>query len=159
MLASITSVSFHVDAQGVKIELKRTQEQLASLQNDNFGLASAAMFAPVPADLLPTFGAPTTYFGWQADAAMGFKSGIWFGLLLSLRGLRVTAQQDIRLAESLRVSWSSVRHGLKIGAMTGITFPYPTYSEVSKRVATAYLLPQLQRPALQRLLRFLRFFG
>jgi hypothetical protein len=41
-LASITSVSFHVDAQGVKIELKRTQEQLASLQNDNFGLASAA---------------------------------------------------------------------------------------------------------------------
>jgi hypothetical protein len=42
MLASITSVSFHIDAQGVKIELKRTQEQLASLQNDNFGLASAA---------------------------------------------------------------------------------------------------------------------
>jgi hypothetical protein len=41
MLASITSVSFHIDAQGVKIELKRTQEQLASLQNDNFALASA----------------------------------------------------------------------------------------------------------------------
>jgi len=41
----------------------------------------------------------------------------------------------------------------------GITFPYPTYSEISKRVATAFLLPQLQRPALQRLLRFMRLFG
>jgi len=40
-MASITSVSFHMDAQGVKVELKRTQEQLASLQNDNFSLASA----------------------------------------------------------------------------------------------------------------------
>ncbi len=63
-------------------------------------------------------------------------------------------------AGELLTPWTlAMAHGLKIGAMTGITFPYPTYSEVSKRVATAYLLPQLQRPALQRLLRFLRFFG
>lgn len=42
LLASITSVSFHIDAQGVKVELKRTQQQLAEAQNNNFGLASAA---------------------------------------------------------------------------------------------------------------------
>ena len=42
LLASITSVSFHIDAQGVKVELKRTQQQLAAAQQDNFGLASAA---------------------------------------------------------------------------------------------------------------------
>jgi hypothetical protein len=41
-LGSITSVSFHVDAQGVRIELQRTQQQLAEAQQDNFGLASAA---------------------------------------------------------------------------------------------------------------------
>jgi len=42
-LASITSVTLHIDAQGVKVELKRTQQQLAEAQNNNnFGLASAA---------------------------------------------------------------------------------------------------------------------
>jgi hypothetical protein len=40
--ASLSSVSFHFDAQGVKVELKRTQQQLAEAQNNNFGLASAA---------------------------------------------------------------------------------------------------------------------
>ena len=39
-LASITSVTLHIDAQGVKVELKRTQQQLAEAQN-NFGLATA----------------------------------------------------------------------------------------------------------------------
>jgi hypothetical protein len=42
LLASITSVSFHFDTQGVKLELKRTQEQLADAKNNTFGLASAA---------------------------------------------------------------------------------------------------------------------
>jgi hypothetical protein len=42
-LASLTTVSVHFDAQGVKVELKRTQQQLAAAQQqDNFGLASAA---------------------------------------------------------------------------------------------------------------------
>jgi hypothetical protein len=48
---------------------------------------------------------------------------------------------------------------LKISAMTGITFPYPTYSEAAKRVATAHLLPKLRSPALQRVLSFMRRFG
>jgi pyruvate/2-oxoglutarate dehydrogenase complex dihydrolipoamide dehydrogenase (E3) component len=48
---------------------------------------------------------------------------------------------------------------LKVTAMTGITFPYPTYSEVSKRAATAFLLPKLRSAALQRVLRFVRMFG
>jgi pyruvate/2-oxoglutarate dehydrogenase complex dihydrolipoamide dehydrogenase (E3) component len=63
-------------------------------------------------------------------------------------------------AGELLTPWTlAMANGLKIGAMTGITFPYPTYSEISKRVATSFLLPQLQRPALQRILRFVRFFG
>lgn len=39
-LTSITSVSFHFDAQGVKVELKRTQQQLAEATDNNFQLAS-----------------------------------------------------------------------------------------------------------------------
>lgn len=42
LLASITSVTLHIDAQGVKVELKRTQQQLAEAQDNNFALASAA---------------------------------------------------------------------------------------------------------------------
>ncbi len=63
-------------------------------------------------------------------------------------------------AGELLTPWTlAMANGLKIGAMTGITLPYPTYSEVSKRVATAFLLPKLRRPLLQRLLRFMRMFG
>lgn len=84
-----------------------------------FGVVSAAFFTPVPKELLRAFGAPESFFGWGADAAMGFKSGLWYGIFFSLRHRRVTALQDIRLAESLRVSWSAVRRGLMIGAVPG----------------------------------------
>jgi hypothetical protein len=60
----------------------------------------------------------------------------------------------------LLTPWTlAMGNGLKISAMTGITFPYPTYSEVSKRVATAFLLPSLRNPWLQRALRLVRKFG
>jgi pyruvate/2-oxoglutarate dehydrogenase complex dihydrolipoamide dehydrogenase (E3) component len=63
-------------------------------------------------------------------------------------------------AGELLTPWTlAMANGLKVGAMTGITFPYPTYSEVSKRVATSFLLPKLRSPGLQRLLRFMRWFG
>jgi pyruvate/2-oxoglutarate dehydrogenase complex dihydrolipoamide dehydrogenase (E3) component len=53
----------------------------------------------------------------------------------------------------------AMSRGLRIGAMAGLTLPYPTYSEASKRAATAFLLPKLRSPLLQRLLRFVRMFG
>jgi pyruvate/2-oxoglutarate dehydrogenase complex dihydrolipoamide dehydrogenase (E3) component len=63
-------------------------------------------------------------------------------------------------AGELIAPWTlAMMKGLKITAMTGITYPYPTYSEVSKRVATAFLLPKLRSPGLQRLLSFIRKFG
>ncbi len=63
-------------------------------------------------------------------------------------------------AGELITPWTlAMTKGLKITAMTGITFPYPTYSEVTKRVATAFLLPKLRSPGLQRLLAFIRTFG
>jgi pyruvate/2-oxoglutarate dehydrogenase complex dihydrolipoamide dehydrogenase (E3) component len=63
-------------------------------------------------------------------------------------------------AGELLTPWTlAMANRLKINAMTGITFPYPTYSEASKRAATAWLLPKLRSPALQRLLTFVRRFG
>jgi pyruvate/2-oxoglutarate dehydrogenase complex dihydrolipoamide dehydrogenase (E3) component len=63
-------------------------------------------------------------------------------------------------AGELLTPWTlAMANGLKVTAMTGITFPYPTYSEASKRVATAFLLPRLRSPMLQRVLRFMRWFG
>ncbi len=63
-------------------------------------------------------------------------------------------------AGELLTPWTlAMANGLPINAMTGITFPYPTYSEISKRVATSFLLPKLRSPWLQRLLRFIRKFG
>jgi pyruvate/2-oxoglutarate dehydrogenase complex dihydrolipoamide dehydrogenase (E3) component len=63
-------------------------------------------------------------------------------------------------AGELLTPWTlAMANGLTISAMTAIVFPYPTYSEVSKRVATAFLLPKLRSPWLQRALRLLRKFG
>ncbi len=63
-------------------------------------------------------------------------------------------------AGELLTPWTlAMANRLKITAMTGITLPYPTYSEVSKRVATSFLLPKLRSPVLQKVLRFIRRFG
>jgi pyruvate/2-oxoglutarate dehydrogenase complex dihydrolipoamide dehydrogenase (E3) component len=47
----------------------------------------------------------------------------------------------------------------KISALAGLVFPYPTLSEIAKRVAIRHALPQLRRPILQRVLRFVRMLG
>ncbi len=63
-------------------------------------------------------------------------------------------------AGELLTPWTlAMANRLPIGAFSAITFPYPTYSEASKRAATAFLLPKLRNPWLQRLLRLVRRLG
>jgi pyruvate/2-oxoglutarate dehydrogenase complex dihydrolipoamide dehydrogenase (E3) component len=63
-------------------------------------------------------------------------------------------------AGELLTPWTlAMANGLKITAMTNITFPYPTFSEASKRAAGLFLMPKLRSPWLQRVLRFMRWFG
>jgi pyruvate/2-oxoglutarate dehydrogenase complex dihydrolipoamide dehydrogenase (E3) component len=63
-------------------------------------------------------------------------------------------------AGELIMPWvMAVAKKLPVQSFTGMTFPYPTYSEATKRAATAFLLPQLRGAWLQRALRFLRRFG
>jgi pyruvate/2-oxoglutarate dehydrogenase complex dihydrolipoamide dehydrogenase (E3) component len=48
---------------------------------------------------------------------------------------------------------------MKIGDLTTIVFPYPTLSELSKRVAYAYYQPTLTKGWLRSIIGFLRRFG
>ena len=46
----------------------------------------------------------------------------------------------------------------KIGAVAGLTFPYPTLSEVSKRAAGSYYTPSLFSEKTRKIVRFLMRF-
>ena len=63
-------------------------------------------------------------------------------------------------ASELITPWTlALAHGLSVKQMADTVIPYPTLSEVSRRAAMSWYGPQLARPGLSRLLRFLRFWG
>ncbi len=53
----------------------------------------------------------------------------------------------------------AVSRGLKIGAIAGVVVPYPTRSEISKRVAGAYFTPGLFSPRTRKVVRALARLG
>lgn len=53
----------------------------------------------------------------------------------------------------------AVSEGLKIDAMVGMTLPYPTRNEASRRAALQSLTPKLRSPWLARILRWSRMLG
>ncbi|MDT8345212.1 MAG: FAD-dependent oxidoreductase [Thermohalobaculum sp.] len=74
-----------------------------------------------------------------------------------IRGASIVGPQ----AGELILPWAlAIAQGMKIGAMAGVVAPYPTLSEVSKRVAGAYYTPRLfGRPLIKRLIRLLARLG
>ena len=63
-----------------------------------------------------------------------------------------------RHAGELILPWVlAVQKGLKIGDMTGIIAPYPTLSEVSKRVAGAYYAPKLFSERTRKVVRAMQW--
>jgi len=48
---------------------------------------------------------------------------------------------------------------IKIGDLTSLVLPYPTLSELSKRVAYTYYLPTLTKGWLRSIIGFLRRLG
>lgn len=74
-----------------------------------------------------------------------------------IRGASIVGPQ----AGELILPWAlAIGQGMKIGAMAGVVAPYPTLSEVSKRVAGAYFTPRLfGRPWIGRLIRLLARLG
>ncbi len=53
----------------------------------------------------------------------------------------------------------AITKGLKIGAMTSIIVPYPTLSEINKRVSYGFYTDKLSNPWLKKLIKFLARFG
>lgn len=63
-------------------------------------------------------------------------------------------------AGELLLPWILAKsRGIRLSAMAGIVAPYPTLSEVSKRVAGSYYTPTLFSAKTRALVRFLRIFG
>jgi hypothetical protein len=48
---------------------------------------------------------------------------------------------------------------MRIGDLTGLVLPYPTLSELSKRVAYTFYQPSLTKGWLRRIIDLLRRFG
>jgi pyruvate/2-oxoglutarate dehydrogenase complex dihydrolipoamide dehydrogenase (E3) component len=72
-------------------------------------------------------------------------------------GIVVGATIVGRHAGELILPWVlAVQKRLKIGEMTSIIAPYPTLSEVSKRVAGAWYTPKLFAPRTRRLVRWMQ---
>lgn len=63
-------------------------------------------------------------------------------------------------AAELITAWSlAIGQKLTLRAFTDLVVPYPTLAEIGKRAAIEYYLPNLTRPMLRRIIRFLRIFG
>ncbi|MGF1477660.1 MAG: dihydrolipoyl dehydrogenase family protein [Geminicoccaceae bacterium] len=63
-------------------------------------------------------------------------------------------------AGELILPWSlMIEKKLSLSVMAGIVAPYPTFSEISKRVAGAYFTPKLFSERTAKLVRFLAKFG
>jgi len=63
-------------------------------------------------------------------------------------------------AGELIVPWGlAVQKGLKAQDLAGLVFPYPTFSEVTKRAAVEFLRPSARNPWLRRLIGVARRFG
>jgi pyruvate/2-oxoglutarate dehydrogenase complex dihydrolipoamide dehydrogenase (E3) component len=63
-------------------------------------------------------------------------------------------------AGELIVPWAlAMSKGLKVQDLAGLVFPYPTYSEVTKRASVEFLRASLGNPWLQRVMGVVRRLG
>lgn len=63
-------------------------------------------------------------------------------------------------AGDMIVPWCmAVQKGMGVKDMAGLVFPYPTFSEVSKRAAVSFYAPLAAKPGIRKLIGFLRRFG
>jgi len=61
--------------------------------------------------------------------------------------------------ELLQLWVMALERGLRIGDLTGLVLPYPTLSELSKRVAYTFYQPSLTKGWIRRIIDLLRRFG
>lgn len=97
----------------------------------------------------------------EADLTKAGRSGEGLIKLLTDRkgrilGVTIAGAQ----AAELIAPWClAIQQRLGIKEMAGLVVPYPTYSEISKRVALSAYAPLAVKPGIRRLIGFLRRFG
>ena len=88
------------------------------------------------------------------------KTDGFIKLVASKKGKILGASIVGEHAGELIQMWSfAVANGMNIKAMTAFVSPYPTFSEINKRVAYTYFQPKLMSPMLRKLIKFLAKFG
>jgi pyruvate/2-oxoglutarate dehydrogenase complex dihydrolipoamide dehydrogenase (E3) component len=81
-------------------------------------------------------------------------------VIASAKGVILGATIVGKGAGELITPWTlALSKGLKLNDMAGIIIPYPTFSEVSRRAAITSIAPLASKPAIRRLIGFLRRFG
>ena len=77
-------------------------------------------------------------------------------VILDRKGRTVGATLVGAHAGELLLPWiQAVQEGRKMGALAGLVAPYPTYSEITKRVAGSAFIPKLFSEKTRKLVRFL----
>lgn len=77
-------------------------------------------------------------------------------VIVGVRGRILGVSIVAKGAGDLLLPWiMALRDGKRIGAMAGYIVPYPTFSELSKRVSGDYFTPKLFSSRVRRLVRFL----
>jgi pyruvate/2-oxoglutarate dehydrogenase complex dihydrolipoamide dehydrogenase (E3) component len=81
-------------------------------------------------------------------------------LLVDAKGTILGASIAGHGAGDLLTPWViAVQKNWRVRDMAGFVFPYPTFSEVSKRAAVSHFAPMAGKPWIRRILGFLRMFG
>jgi pyruvate/2-oxoglutarate dehydrogenase complex dihydrolipoamide dehydrogenase (E3) component len=81
-------------------------------------------------------------------------------IVIDKKGRILGASIAGRHAGELIMPWViAVQKGWSVKDMAGFVFPYPTLSEVSKRVAVSHFAPLAGKPWIRRIIGFLRAFG
>ena len=98
-------------------------------------------------------------FGENDRAICDKKTDGFIKIILNKKGLIIGATIIGKNAGELIAPWVlAINTKQKIGAMAGIILPYPTLSEISKRVAGSYYTPKIFSNKIKKITRFLMRF-
>lgn len=97
--------------------------------------------------------------GAEQGGAAGHLAG--FAKVLTSKSGRILGAAIVGpAAGELIQTWTlAISKGLKIGDIAGLVAPYPSYSEINKKVAGSFFAPMLFSDRTKKLVRFLARFG
>ena len=99
-------------------------------------------------EVVDTLFTPLTLAGWAFDADLKMDGDVFAGVSI----LPLTAGINWHPVRTPKVDWG-------IGALASVIAPYPTFGEISKRVAGSYYTKSLFSERTRKIVRFLLRLG